>query len=586
VYDVTNTSEVIALTTIESYDNTSTDWFFNKYVVTVPVGCSSLRIFFYCPDTSADIAYFDDVLVMKGRLIYVEHANAFSVGDILYSEGSGSVEFFYVVDDDLGGSGIYFVQRNLDGTGYNSWYAGDAIFNTGNVGYGFIDLYSYDSILGSSQTGPTIVGWVRDTEWYSDLSSRWAIGNLDGLYGYATDTYGVGIGDYASDEYLTFDPTNGLRFYTSAGGLDIGVSGIRFKLAADWVANRKISWYDSNNDEVAYLLGRISSGYGVDIQLQADATQTSMSGVLNGSVTLWANAPATGTPAVYLLAQGTVSTASLVIYGGTSTSTNRILYTAGYNQFIGPIYLVDGNTKITEGSNNAIRLETNSGYIDIGAQSTSYGHIYTDRNAFLLNKHLYIPSSYGIYVGTSTGATANDLRVTADIAAGGGLYIGSAGSNPVSGYISVSNTINISQSAACKVNKSTAHSHAGGGWEVISFDVEWQDTYNWHSNSTNPTRITPTLGAGLYIFGGQVQFASNSTGFRGVALRQNGSTVFARSLHTANNGLVHDEAVTGMIYLNGSTDYVELQAYCNAGTTVSINRALYYSPEFWCARVV
>lgn len=68
------------------------------------------------------------------------------------------------------------------------------------------------------------------------------------------------------------------------------------------------------------------------------------------------------------------------------------------------IYLPDANTKLEEGANNVLRVTTNSGYIDIGPQNTSYAHIYTDRGSFYFNKGAYF--SGPLY---TTGTAAHDL---------------------------------------------------------------------------------------------------------------------------------------------------------------------------------
>jgi len=63
-----------------------------------------------------------------------------------------------------------------------------------------------------SQFGPTIVGWVRNSTTFSDITEAWAIGNLNGLYGYSADDYGIGLGKYgAALANVTLDATNGLR---------------------------------------------------------------------------------------------------------------------------------------------------------------------------------------------------------------------------------------------------------------------------------------------------------------------------------------------------------------------------------------
>lgn len=154
-------------------------------------------------------------------LIYVKH-NEMTTGDRAYMESEGKVEFFSINSSGvLQGAGDYrySVTRNLDGSGANEWYAGDAIFNTGQTGEGFIDMYSFSGIKGST-TGPTIVGNVRNSSTYNDWTEHWAIGNLNGLYGLGS-VYGVAIGKYdVSNSYLIADDSNGIRIFN--GGSVLG----------------------------------------------------------------------------------------------------------------------------------------------------------------------------------------------------------------------------------------------------------------------------------------------------------------------------------------------------------------------------
>jgi hypothetical protein len=148
--------------------------------------------------------------------IYVKH-NQMVSGDRTYMEADGKVEFFAITSGaTLEGPGdySYTVTRNLDGSGANLWYAGDAMFNTGTTGNGFIDLYSVAGIAAGSTTGPTIVMNVRDSATYNDWSEHAAFGNLDGVYGYGVDTYGMAMGEYAAGEnHITIESTNGIRFF-------------------------------------------------------------------------------------------------------------------------------------------------------------------------------------------------------------------------------------------------------------------------------------------------------------------------------------------------------------------------------------
>jgi hypothetical protein len=158
--------------------------------------------------------------------IDVKH-NQISSGDRVYLEANGSVEFLAITSapTTITGGYRYSVTRDLDGTGANAWSAGDAVFNTGTTGNGFIDIYSVQAVKGGSQLGPTIVGNVRNSATYNDWTENWAIGNLVGLYGYGSTTYGVGLGPYSSGKTnVTVDATNGLRirnFTTVLGQWDV-----------------------------------------------------------------------------------------------------------------------------------------------------------------------------------------------------------------------------------------------------------------------------------------------------------------------------------------------------------------------------
>lgn len=155
--------------------------------------------------------------------IVVKHNNLAS-GDRVRLESDGKVEWMAITSSASGsGPYTYSVTRDLDGSGANVWYAGDAVLNTGTTGDGFIDLYSTAGVL--SGYGPTIVGNVRTGTTYSDIAARWAIGNLNGLYGYASDTYGAAFG-VSSAANLTIDPTNGIRLrYGTTDKITLSPSG-------------------------------------------------------------------------------------------------------------------------------------------------------------------------------------------------------------------------------------------------------------------------------------------------------------------------------------------------------------------------
>ena len=88
--------------------------------------------------------------------------------------------------------------------------------------------------------------------------------------------------------------------------------------------------------------------------------------------------------------------------------------TSGGIDVTGRIDINDTNTQIQEGSGNAVRISTNSGYIDVGAQNTSYAHFQTDRDRFYFNKQLQGNGAvlpYGTHDLGSTSARWNNLYV-------------------------------------------------------------------------------------------------------------------------------------------------------------------------------
>lgn len=227
VWDVTNSSWI---TTATSTGVSAATW--TKVYVTFkpPAGCTSVQVYFYAA-TGSHFAHFDDVNLAEAD-VYTKH-EGMDVDDTGYAEAHGRVEFFKVtVDGGATGSGdyLYVVDRDLDGTGSNEWYAGDTIANTGQTGDGFIDIYALNGVAAPSHYGPAIVGNVRNSSVHNDWSETWAVGNLNGKYGYSTNLNGAAFGKYADNStFITIETTNGLRFHRRF----MGASAITSQFQAD-----------------------------------------------------------------------------------------------------------------------------------------------------------------------------------------------------------------------------------------------------------------------------------------------------------------------------------------------------------------
>ena len=90
------------------------------------------------------------------------------------------------------------------------WYAGDvAVSLGGNALDGYIRLWGADDQ--NPNTGPAIVVFQRDNDDLpSSVSERAAWGNLNGFYGYATNTYGFAAGR-RTGSWVSVDEVDGLR---------------------------------------------------------------------------------------------------------------------------------------------------------------------------------------------------------------------------------------------------------------------------------------------------------------------------------------------------------------------------------------
>ena len=63
----------------------------------------------------------------------------------------------------------------------------------------------------------------------------------------------------------------------------------------------------------------------------------------------------------------------------------------------GEVWINDANTKLLEGVVNSVRVQTNSGYVDVGPQNTSWCHFTTDRSQYYFDKPLHISGQAKYY---------------------------------------------------------------------------------------------------------------------------------------------------------------------------------------------
>lgn len=343
--------------------------------------------------------------------------NNYASGDRVLSEANGAVEYFAITSapTTITGGYRYSVTRNLDGTGANSWYKGDAIVSTGTTGDGWIEQYAVNSLKGVSQPGPTIAGNVRNSLTYNDWSEVFALGNLNGLYGYSSNIYGLGIGKYAnSSSFITVDPTNGIRLrYKDSGG------SITDKITLDASGNATFS---GTVNATSGKFGTATNYWSVGATgLTAVSSSTDV--IINYGKTDFGQDATNGFILGYDFSASKSkfeigsSATKLFKYDGTDLSLIGATITAG------TIQTSTGTTKIMlEGSSNSIKIYSNSNLVatlrgyywspagtDIfevsGSALWSTGNIYV--NTGFVGVGSYVDADGGFLGGTSNQFIVN-----------------------------------------------------------------------------------------------------------------------------------------------------------------------------------
>jgi hypothetical protein len=130
---------------------------------------------------------------------------------------------------------------------------------------------------------------------------------------------------------------------------------------------------------------------------------------------------------------------------------------------------------------------------------------------------------------------------------------------------------------AANVTNSTNIEVASGEPTVLTFNSERFDVGALHAPSSSQLQAPV---AGTYVVVANVGFAgSSSTGQRRITIRQNGGpTVASAQVDATSQNQLHLD-LAQVIHL-GVGDYVELVAFQNSGSSVSVLQDGQYSPEF------
>lgn len=120
-----------------------------------------------------------------------------------------------------------------------------------------------------------------------------------------------------------------------------------------------------------------------------------------------------------------------------------------------------------------------------------------------------------------------------------------------------------------RVYRNTSNQSIPNGTQTaVQFNAENYDTDSLHDNATNNTRLTiPTTG--LWLLQGSIDFAANTTGFRGVNFYLNGTTFLAGTILDPGDPVSRLQASTMEELTAG--DYIELLALQDTGGALDVN---------------
>jgi len=189
--------------------------------------------------------------------------------------------------------------------------------------------------------------------------------------------------------------------------------------------------------------------------------------------------------------------------------------------------------------------------------------------------------SSGTNIVLATGATVGDTIEAIGMASAAYLaYLPLAGGT-VSGNISITspNTLQINGKQAVNgplfsVYLSANQTISNNTWTKVRLNTETLDTNSAFDNATN-FRFLPTV-EGYYQFNGLVMINAQTVAYS--ALYKNGVRIVnGMSIDFSGVGTAATDyqasAVSGIVYLNGSSDYVELWGLGSSGVTAFVGTA-------------
>ena len=122
-------------------------------------------------------------------------------------------------------------------------------------------------------------------------------------------------------------------------------------------------------------------------------------------------------------------------------------------------------------------------------------------------------------------------------------------------------------------------------WTALLFGTEAVDSANGHSTSSNTSRYT-AVRAGTYYVHGRYTYAANATGFRGVRIAKNGTSLdYTLSYGGTPTGSLTQQVQTQGLVVLAVGDYVEVQVEQTSGGNLNTDTSNSAYPSMLVMRV-
>jgi hypothetical protein len=506
----------------------------------------------------------------------------FAVNDILYmKDGLLGYTYFKVTAVSDQTTFWRYTASIQAGTNNITYHAGLGVVDYKQSGAGFI-VQTADAANAPYLQMATHAGTfsAANSSGVLTVTPQLRLGNLNGSYGYNTDIYGLGAGQYgtASKSWITVEQTNGIRIgnnttqlaqwdisgnitvgqvtalqsniLISSGALDIRVNTTaRIHLASDgsgYLANSSISWDTSGNLTVA----------------------------ANANIAGWTISSTEMTSgAVHLVSNGTVNTATAGAYFGKDSGANAYgwVLADGTRSIMGWANLSGVQPFI--GANDGTYYRVVIGGVNYsgfpGGSSTGYGLKVGDSSNNLLVEFSNTKNVIAGWTITSTTISSTGVIITS----GSGASL-AFGATPPTG---VATGTGVYEDATglfgVKSSKQTFALSATDGTLKLGSDLSAASTTAFVLAGTAITYNSESLAAGAALFGDNSSTKANMLYSAGTLKIRRGTTDYITFSST-------DAQFTNVINMSGASSAIAIGSTpptsASAGTGIWLDRTGMY----------